>query len=152
MRPRTRSFQHRERGAAGTEVLPIVFLLVLPLAVLFVNTWLVINTKLVATNAARLATRAAVESANLDDAQSAALASVNATTNRTRTRGAASVTVNAPSGYLRCSRIEVSVQIPVRLTLIRFGPNAARLMVGSSQSERIDPHRSGLGGRGVCVL
>ncbi len=141
-----------ESGTAGAELLPIVFLLLLPLVILFVNTWLVINTKLVATDAARLATRVAVESMNLAEARRAAQLSVERSSGRTRTAGPVSVSMSATNGYLRCSRIDVTVQIPVKLTLIRFGPNAARLMVTSHQSEIVDPHRSGLGGQGVCVL
>ncbi len=135
------------------EVLPLGFLTFIAGTLLFANVWGVIDAKLAVTSAAREAARAYVEAPDQATGTSAATRRAEETLaayGRDGDRAEVGVP-EAPSGYVRCARISVTVSYDVPAIAIPFMGGFGDLApVSSTYSELIDPFRDGLPGKASC--
>ena len=115
------------------------------------NAWAVVDARIAAGDAAREAARAFVQAPDASRAGDAAdVAARDALTAEGRDPGRASITVDGT--LARCARITVSVAYPVSLVgLPWIGSPGRVLTVHASQSELVDPYRSGLPGVASCA-
>ncbi|HEY6531937.1 MAG TPA: hypothetical protein VIY72_06515 [Acidimicrobiales bacterium] len=138
----------------GIEVLPFGLLIFVVGSLLVANAWGVVDAKQATTSAAREAVRAYVEAPDeataIDAAREAAQLSMEG-----HGRDAARTTVEIrhrdgrPFG--RCTRVIVTVHHPVpALRLPWIGGYGHAFDVAASQSEVVDPYRSGLTGAATC--
>jgi hypothetical protein len=156
--------QNVEAGQAGGEVLALGFVLLLSMILLAMNAWAVIDAKIRVAGAARFSVRTLVESqpgeisASLGtsgfeggDDNMAIKAVKLALTDRPKLLQNIRVVVALPQGAVRCARVIVSVRATVpAFGFPRVGPLRHGFEVVTSQSEIIDPFRSGLEGSGEC--
>lgn len=147
-----------ERGqVAGIEALPFGLLVFVAGALLLVNFWGVVDTKFAADSAAREATRHIVEVARLDVDDRTLVADARAAAERTFAdhgkHGALQVDVSAENDvFERCSRVQVRVTTSVpAIRLPFFGGFGEAFEIVATHSELVDPTRSGVAGRAVCV-
>jgi hypothetical protein len=115
------------------------------------NAWAVVDARIAAGDAAREAARAFVQAPDASRATAAADAAArDALTAEGRDPRRASVT--ADGTLARCARVTVSVAYPVGLVgLPWLGRPGRVLTVHASQSELVDPYRSGLPGVASCA-
>lgn len=138
----------------GIEVIPFGILTFVIAMLVIANAWAVIDADLSTTSAAREAVRAFVEAPDEESAQiRAASAAQQAFQGQGRSTGATSLSISytGSRGWSRCSRVTVTVHHPVhaiRVPLI--GGFGHGFDVVASQSEVIDPFRSGLPGDAQC--
>jgi len=150
--------RRRARGDAGqvggVEVLPFGLLTFVVGTLLVANAWGVVDAKLTVTSAARDAVRAYVEAPDAVAAvQRAHTRADDAVIGHGRSAGRASVEIrhegDRPFG--RCVRATVTVRYDVpALSLPWIGGYGTAFAVASSQSEIVDPYRSGLPGEATC--
>lgn len=153
-----RSATRRCRGdggqVAGIEVLPFGLLTFVVGTLLVANAWGVVDAKLAVTSAAREAVRAYVEAPDgataLAVADAAARESVGG-----HGRDASATTVEVrhvgDRPFARCTRVVVTVHHPVpAIRLPWIGGFGHAFDVVASQSEVVDPYRSGLPGEASC--
>ena len=147
-----------ERGqVAGIEALPFGLLIFVAGVLLLVNIWGVVDTKFAADSAAREATRHVVEVARLDVDDRTLVADTKAAAERTFAdhgkHSALQVDVSADNGvFQRCSRVQVRVTTSVpAIRLPFFGGFGEAFEIVATHSELVDPTRSGVAGRAVCV-
>jgi hypothetical protein len=139
---------------AGIEVLPFGVLTFVVGTLLVANAWGVVDAKLATTSAAREAVRAYVEAPDADTAMASADAAArDAVAGHGRNPDATTVEVrhegDRPFG--RCTRVTVTVHHPVPAIRLPFiGGYGHAFDVVSSQSEVVDPYRSGLPGEASC--
>jgi hypothetical protein len=115
------------------------------------NAWAVVDARIAAGDAASQAARAFVQAPDpAGAAAEAEAAGREALTSEGRDPGRASIRVD---GILaRYARITVSVAYPVALVGLPWLGSPGRLVtVHASQSELVDPYRSGLPGTGSCA-
>ncbi|HET6810123.1 MAG TPA: hypothetical protein VFH50_03865 [Acidimicrobiales bacterium] len=147
---------HRwRRGQEGQVAgLEMVFfgVLVFVVGVLVIgNAWAVVDARIAAGDAAREAARAFVQST---DAAGAAAAADAAGRDALASEGrdARRATFDVTGTLARCARITVSVAYPVSLVGLPWVGGPGRLLtVHASQSELVDPYRSGLPGVASCA-
>lgn len=139
---------------AGIEVIPFGFLIFVIAMLLIVNLWAVVDADLSTSSAAREAVRAFVEAPDESTAQERAqTAAREAFQGQGRAAGATDVAIayTGGRGWSRCARVTVTVRHPVhaiRLPIIGgFGHGFDAV---ATQSEVIDPYRSGLEGDARC--
>lgn len=144
-----------DRGQlAGIEALPFGILTFVVGMLLVVNAWGVVDAKQATTSAAREAVRAYVEAPDeptaIDAARHAALQSIEG---HGRNSANTTVEIRHTDGrpFARCTRVTVTVHHPVpALRLPWIGGYGHAFDVVASQSEVIDPYRSGLPGPSAC--
>ncbi len=113
--------------------------------------WAVVDTSSATAQAAREAVRTYVEATDPSQAaaqaQSAAMATLTGWGKKPQL---AKVTLSG-GGLERCARVTVSVSYPSPLLVLPFvGDVGSSTTVTSSQSELVDPYRSGLSGQANC--
>lgn len=150
-RPRWRD----DRGqVAGIEVLPFGVLTFVIGTLLVANAWGVVDAKMATTSAAREAVRAYVEAPDAATAMASAdEAARRAMAGHGRDAGATTVEVAHEGGrpFARCTRVTVTVHHPVPALRLPFiGGYGHAFDVVASQSEVVDPYRSGLPGEATC--
>jgi hypothetical protein len=153
--PRRRIRWRDDRGqVAGIEVLPFGLLTFVVGTLLVANAWGVVDAKLAVTSAAREAVRAYVEA---PDAETAAALAHDAATEAVAGHGRnpASMTIEIRHDddrpFARCTRVTVTVHHPVPAIRLPFiGGYGHAFDVVASQSEVVDPYRSGLPGEATC--
>jgi hypothetical protein len=138
----------------GAEVLPFGVLIFVVGSLLVANAWAVVDTKFMATSAAREAARTYVEAPDQRTAMTRARASAaDAITGQGRDPNRAHVRVDHDRGraWGRCVRIVATVgyRVPA-LTLPWIGGYGDGFDVVASHSEIIDPYRGGLPGLAEC--
>ena len=138
----------------GIEVLPFGLLVFVIGTLLVANAWAVVDAKLAVTSAAREAVRSYVEADDGAHATEAAEgAARSAITGHGRDAGRTEVEITHAHGgaYARCTRATVTVhhRVPA-LSLPFLGGYGDGFDVAASQSEIIDPYRSGLPGQASC--
>jgi hypothetical protein len=139
---------------AGIEVIPFGILTFVIAMLVIANAWGAVDADLATTSAAREAVRAFVEAPDEATAQEQAVAAATAALIG-HGRSAASTTVSIAytgfRGWARCSRVTVVVRHPMpvlRVPIIGgFGHGFDSV---ATQSEIIDPYRSGLDGDAEC--
>lgn len=143
----------RDEGGQVAGVEMVFFgLLVLVLGVLVIaNAWAVVDARIAAGDAAREAARAYVQAADAGAAPGAArTAAQDAMTAEGRDPNRVSVTVGGT--LARCARITVAVSYPVALVGLPWLNRPGRLVtVHATESELVDPYRSGLPGTASCA-
>jgi len=138
----------------GIEVLPFGLLIFVVGSLLVANAWGVVDAKLAVTTAAREAVRAYVEAPDGDLAAvvaDEAARSVVAGHGRNPDRVRIGVAHDGDEPFARCVRTTVTVSYDVpALSLPFIGGYGDAFDVRASQSEIIDPYRSGLPGSARC--
>jgi hypothetical protein len=139
---------------AGIEVLPFGVLTFVIGTLLVANAWGVVDAKMATTSAAREAVRAYVEAPDAPTAMTSAdEAARQAMTGHGRNPAATTVDVAHEGGrpFARCTRVTVTVHHPVPALRLPFiGGYGHAFDVVASQSEVVDPYRSGLPGEASC--
>ena len=141
-----------ERGqVAGLEMV-FFGVLVFVLGVLVIgNAWAVVDARIAAGDAARQAARAFVQAGDPAGAPAAAEAAARDAL-AAEGRDPARAVVSVDGTLARCARITVVITYPVGLVGLPWISSPGRLVsVHASQSELVDPYRSGLTGRATCV-
>lgn len=138
----------------GIEVIPFGVLTFIIAMLVIANVWGVIDSELSTSSAAREAVRAFVEAPDEDSAHARAQsAAVMAFQGQGRSAGATSISIayNGSRGWSRCSRVTVTVRHPVHAIRVPIiGGFGHGFDAVASQSEVIDPFRSGLPGDAQC--
>jgi hypothetical protein len=150
--------RHRLRGdggqVGGIEVLPFGLLVFVVGGLLVANAWGVVDAKLAVVSAAREAVRSYVEAPDADAAAAAAVddgRSVVAGHGRNPDRVLVEVHHDGDQPYGRCVRSTVTVTYEVPAIALPFiGGYGDAFEVRASQSEIVDPYRSGLPGSARC--
>jgi hypothetical protein len=148
----------RLRGDAGQvggmEVLPFGLLIFVVGGLLVANAWGVVDAKLAVVSAAREAVRSYVEAPDAEVAAGEAIEdarSVVAGHGRNPDRVAVEVRHDGDQPYGRCVRATVTVTYEVPALVLPFiGGYGDAFEVQASQSEIVDPYRSGLPGSARC--
>jgi hypothetical protein len=144
-----------DRGQlAGIEALPFGILTFVVGMLLVVNAWGVVDAKQATTSAAREAVRAYVEAPD----EATAVEAANQAARRSieghgRNPDRTTVVIRHADGrsFGRCTRVVVTVHHPVpALRLPWIGGYGHAFDVTTSQSEVVDPYRSGLPGAATC--
>jgi hypothetical protein len=139
---------------AGIEALPFGVLTFVVGMLLVVNAWGVVDAKQATTSAAREAVRAYVEAPDeataVDAATGAARRSMEGH-GRDSTRTTVDIGHADGRSFGRCTRVTVTVHHPVpAIRLPWIGGYGHAFDVATSQSEVVDPYRSGLAGAAEC--
>ncbi len=134
----------------GFEMLPFSFLVFVIGLALLVNAWGVIDAKLVATAAAREATRAFVESSgptSADALAAARRAAAEAVDGHKSQPGEWELHSEGPADLRRCARVTLVVTYDVpTFRLPWIGGFAGSVITATGRhSEMVDPYRQGLG-------
>jgi hypothetical protein len=144
-----------DRGQlAGIEALPFGVLTFVVGMLLVVNAWGVVDAKHATTSAAREAVRAYVEAPDeataIEAANQAARRSIEGH-GRNPDRTTVEIRHADARPFGRCTRVVVTVHHPVpALRLPWIGGYGHAFDVTTSQSEVVDPYRSGLPGAATC--
>lgn len=138
-------------AVAGWEALPFGLLVFVVGTLLLANAWGVIDAKMAATAAARAGARAFVQATEPDSAATGARqAALVALEGHGRDPAASAVTVQG--SLQRCTRVAVSVVVPVpAIVLPWIGGLGGGLQARSTHAEIVDPLRSGVPGEADCV-
>jgi hypothetical protein len=138
-----------ERGQAGAEVIVGGVVMIIAITLVLTNVWAVLDTKMMANEAARAAAQAYIEE---DDGGSAeAVAQATAARQLQPRFGSAWKAVPVVDQFGRCASIAVRVEIKVGLIAVPFiGSVGGTKTVTSTHRTRIDPYRSGLLGEAAC--
>ncbi len=138
----------------GIEVIPFGILTFIIAMLVIANVWGVVDSELSTSSAAREAVRAFVEAPDEDSARSRAeSAAVMAFQGQGRSAGATSISIayHGARSWGRCSRVTVTVRHPVHAIRVPIiGGFGHGFDAVASQSEVIDPFRSGLPGDAQC--
>ncbi|MEX1218720.1 MAG: hypothetical protein WEA11_09415 [Acidimicrobiales bacterium] len=138
----------------GIEVIPFGVLTFVIAMLLIANIWGVVDADLSTSSAAREAVRAFVEAPDEQTAQQRAeSAAQQAFQGQGRTAGATSVSISytGDRGWSRCSRVTVTVRHPVHVVRLPIiGGFGHGFDATATQTEVIDPFRSGLDGDARC--
>lgn len=138
----------------GIEIIPFGILTFVIGMLVIVNVWGVVDSELATSSAAREAVRAFVEAPDeltaLQRAETAAR-EVFSGQGRSATSSTVSISYVGTRGWSRCSRVTVTVRHPVQaVRLPVIGGFGHGFDAVASQSELIDPYRSGLPGDAQC--
>lgn len=137
----------------GIEALPFGVLVFVAGALLITNVWAVIDVKLSVTTAARAATHAYVEAPSHRAGMTAASAAARRAVADYRRDPDAMHIVEQPehAGFERCNRVEFTVAYDVPAVSLPFiGSFGDGIRVTASDSELVDPFRSGIAGAVTC--
>ena len=138
----------------GIEVLPFGLLTFVVGTLLVANAWGVVDAKLAVTSAAREGVRAYVEAPDQAAAVAAADRAVtDAVAGHGRNPDSTTVEIHhdGDQHFARCTRVTVTVHHPVPAIHLPFiGGYGHAFDVVASQSEVVDPYRSGLPGEATC--
>lgn len=136
---------------AGFEGLLFGMLLFVAGTLLVSYAWAVVDTSSATAQAARQAVRTFVGASSASQAAAAAQSAAASTLAEWgRNPQLASVFVSG-GGFARCARVTITVSYPAPLFVLPFvGDVGHSTTVTSSQSELIDPYRSGLPGTATC--
>lgn len=138
----------------GIEVIPFGILTFVIAMLVIANVWGVVDSELATSSAAREAVRAFVEAPDEESAHSRAeSAAVMAFQGQGRSAGATSISISydRSRGWSRCTRVTVTVRHPVHAIRVPvIGGFGHGFDAVASQSEVIDPYRSGLPGDALC--
>jgi hypothetical protein len=138
----------------GIEVLPFGLLVFVVGGLLVANAWGVVDAKLAVVSAAREAVRSYVEATDGEAGAVAAIEagrSVVAGHGRNPDRVVVEVRHDGDQPYERCVRATVTVTYHVPAIALPFiGGYGDAFEVRASQSEIVDPYRSGLPGSARC--
>lgn len=130
-------------------------MLVLVVGVLIIgNAWGVIDGRAAASQAAREAARAFATAPVQSDADAGALATqaANATLHELGWDRAGTSVRRTEGTFTRCALVTYEVEIPVPvLRLAWLRPSFSVFRARASHTERVDPYRSGVPGRGPAV-
>lgn len=137
-----------DRGiVAGSDVLLFGFAAIVLTAIVVINAWLVVDTALAVSAAAREGARAFVESDDLTSAENASAAAVGqvlAEYGHTNPSGAQPAQIMIDGGqFRRCAVVTVEASVDVDLVNVPFFGALGSHTISASHSERIDPFRSG---------
>jgi hypothetical protein len=146
--------RHDERGAiGGLEGLVFGILLFAFGTLMVVNAWAVVDGKMVASAAAREATRTFVESPNERAAiLNANDAAKNVINGRRQTQTSVEITPLGNGGYGRCEKVTATVRLSIpRVSLPLIGGTGGTFPVSATHTEVIDPYRSGLTSTATCA-
>jgi hypothetical protein len=141
-----------DAGFAGTVTSVLLGFLVLVVGSLVIAyAWGVADTKFATTEAARAAARTYVQASDQTSAWPDAVAAADrALSSLGRDPGAARVTL-ASGQFDRCGRISITVSYPAPLVAIPLvGRLGTSVTVRSTNSELVDPYRSGPPGTASC--
>ncbi|MBI2704772.1 MAG: hypothetical protein HYX32_05720 [Actinobacteria bacterium] len=141
-----------DRGAIGNiEVIPFGLLIFVAGTLLITNAWAVVDTRMAVSSASREAIRAYVESSNPASAgANARRAAETAIAGHGRDPLRLRVDIQA-DGFSRCDPVTIRAGYTVpTLHLPWVGGYGDAFDVSSSQTELIDPYRSGLAGDAQC--
>ncbi len=146
---------HGEQGqVGGIEVIPFGILTFVIAMLVIANVWGAVDADLATTSAAREAVRAFVEAPDEQSAQMLAeSAAQQAFQGQGRSAGATSISIayTGDRGWSRCSRVTITVRHPVHAIRVPvIGGFGHGFDAVASQSEVIDPFRSGLPGDAQC--
>lgn len=144
-----------DHGQVGGIEVPAFGLLIFVIgALLIANAWGVVDAKLAVTSAAREAVRVYVEAPDAGSALAAADAAARESVaghGRNPDRSTVEVRHVDDRPFGRCTRVVVTVHHPVpALALPWIGGLGHAFDVVASQSEVVDPYRSGLPGEATC--
>lgn len=144
-----------DRGqVGGIEVLPFGLLTFVVGTLLVANAWGVVDAKLAVTSAAREAVRAYVEAPDAATASAVAHdAAIESVTGHGRAADSTTIEIRHDDDrpFARCTRVTVTVHHPVPAIRLPFiGGYGHAFDVVASQSEVVDPYRSGLPGEATC--
>ena len=145
----TRSRVRSEGGQAGAEVIVGGVVLLVAVTLVLTNVWVVLDTKMAASEAARTAAQAYVE----ENDAGTALAVATATAERQLSSRFGHAWKLEPLGarFARCEPVDVRVEITVGLIAVPFlGSIGGHKTVSSTHRTRIDPYRSGIAGEVAC--
>jgi hypothetical protein len=138
----------------GIEVIPFGILTFVIAMLVIANAWGAIDADLATTSAAREAVRAFVEAPDEDAAQQQAVAAATASLNghgRSATATMVAIAYTGFRGWARCSRVTVTVRHPMpALHVPIIGGFGHGFDAVATESEVIDPYRSGLDGDAEC--
>jgi hypothetical protein len=146
---------HGDHGqVGGIEVIPFGILTFVIAILVIANVWGAVDADLSTTSAAREAVRAFVEAPDEATAQlRAESAAQQAFQGQGRNAGTTSISISysGERGWSRCSRVTVTVRHPVHaLRVPIIGGFGHGFDAVASESEVIDPFRSGLPGDAQC--
>lgn len=138
-----------ERGQAGAEVIVGGVVMIIAITLVLTNVWAVLDTKMMANDAARASAQAYIDE---DDGPSAnAVAEATAERQLQPRFGSAWKAIPLVNRFGRCESIAVRVEIKVGLIAVPFiGSVGGTKIVSSTHRTRIDPYRSGLLGEAAC--
>lgn len=145
----------RQRGeegfVAGFEGFLFGMLLFVAGTLLVSYAWGVVDTSSATAQAARDAVRTYVEAVNPSQAVSQAQSAVEATLAGWGRNPRLAKVVFSGGGLRRCARVTVTVSYPSPVIVLPFvGDVGSASAVTSSQSQLVDPYRSGLPGQANC--
>ncbi len=140
-----------EGFVAGFEGFLFGMLLFVAGALLVSYAWAVVDTSSAVAQAAREAVRTYVEGTNPQQAAAQAQsAAVSTLAGWGRNPQLAKVTLSG-GGLQRCSRVTVTVSYPSPLFVLPFvGDVGSAITITATQSQLVDPYRSGLPGQADC--
>ncbi len=151
MRRPFRTSRDEEGFVAGFEGFLFGMLLFVAGTLLIAYAWAVVDTSSATAQAARQGIRTFVGANDASQASTAAIGAAKATLAEWgRNPAFADVSVSG-GGLVRCARVTMSVSYPAPLFVLPFlGDVGHSITVTSSQSELVDPYRSGLLGTATC--
>ena len=153
-RPRRVDWRDDRGQMAGIEALPFGLLTFVIGALLVANAWGVVDAKLAVTSAAHSAVRSYVEAPDASGAEAAAQEEVQqAMIGHGRDPRNTTVAIDHEDGrpFARCTRVTVTVRHPVPALRLPFiGGYGHAFDVVATQSEVVDPFRSGVPGEASC--
>ncbi len=145
----TRLRRRSELGQAGAEVIVGGVVLLVALTLVLTNVWVVLDTKMAASEAARTAAQAYVE--ENDSGTALAVATATAERQLASRFGKAWKVEPIVARFARCAPIGIRVEITVGLIAVPFlGSLGGNKTVSSTHRTRIDPYRSGVPGEAAC--
>jgi hypothetical protein len=123
--------------------------MIIAITLVLTNVWAVLDTKMMASEAARAAAQAYIEE---DDGPSAEAVAQATAARQLRSRfGSDWKAVPVLDRFGRCESVGVRVEIKVGLIAVPFiGSVGGTKTVTSTHRTRIDPYRSGLLGEAAC--
>jgi hypothetical protein len=138
-----------EWGQAGAEVIVGGVVMIIAITLVLANVWAVLDTKMMASDAARAAAQAYIEE---DDATTANAAAQASATRQLQARfGSAWRAIPVVDRFGRCASTAIRVEIKVGLIAVPFiGSVGGTKTVSSTHRTRIDPYRSGVLGEAAC--
>ena len=138
-----------ENAQAGAEVVLGGIVLLLGLALVLANVWIVLDAKTAVSTTARAGAQSFIEQDSLSDAAAALHAEASlALDQRFPMRWVATPSLVA---FVRCAPVDVTVTVRIPLLAIPFlGSVGGTKQVSSTHHTRVDPYRSRVPGEANC--
>lgn len=134
---------------AGIEAVPFGLLVLAVGGLVVAHTWAVVDAKLVATTAAREASRTYVEAPTPGAAETEAQAAARRVVDGAG-RAALLLSVSGRGRFGRCRSVEHAVRLGVPGVGLPWRPDRPAVVVDARHREVVDPYRDGLGGSAQC--